>query len=163
MRCMSCYAHIPDGTETCPKCGFVHYQVIGDTGEAMSALKTMAVRHRTAFLHRFDLGITVYTWKDKGGVLVQNTADRLSFGTADALLQGPVWLSQPFARVPGTELTVELSIAEAGKTRTLPVRIPNPQEPRLQRLGISLDADLKLTLMLKNDASQTASQPVAFL
>ncbi len=163
MRCMACYENIPEGTETCPNCGFVHYQVIGDTDEALNALERMANHHRAAFLTRFDLGITVYTWKDQGGVLVQDTAKRVSFGTADALMHGPVWLEQPFARVPEGELTVELSLQKDGKTHSLPVRLPAPREALLQQLGIQLDRDLKLQLMLKNQQSQTASQPVAFL
>ncbi len=163
MRCMACYENIPEGTETCPNCGFVHYQVIGDTEEALSALKLMAGRHRAMFLRRFDLGITVYTWKDRGGTIVQDTVRRVSFGTADALMEGPVWLEQRFARVEDEVLTVELSIEKDGKTRTVPVRLPAPREARLQQLGIGLDEELKLQLMLKNEQSQTVSQPVAFL
>lgn len=164
MRCMACYENIPNGTETCPCCGFVQYQVIGDTKEALAALEMMAGRHRAMFLKWFDLGVTVYTWKDKDGVIVPNTAKRVSFGTADALMNGPVWLDQQFARIPEKELTVQLSVQKAGEEpRVVPVRIPAPQEAQLQQLGIELQKDLTVRLQLKNGISQTASQPVAII
>ena len=164
MRCLACYHDIPQGTETCPCCGFVQYQVIGDTKEALSALELMAGRHRAMFLKRFDLGITAYTWKDRDGSVVLDTASRISFGTADALMNGPVWLDQQFARIPEKELTVQLSVQKPGEqTRVIPVRIPAPQEAQLQQLGIALEQDLTVRLMLKNGQSQTASQPVAII
>lgn len=164
MRCMACYENIPAGTETCPCCGFVQYQVIGDTKEALAALEMMAGKHRAMFLKRFDLGVTTYTWKDQDGAIVLDTAKRISFGTADGLMNGPVWLDQQFARIPEKELTVQLSVQKAGElTRVIPVRIPAPQEAQLQQLGVVLEKDLTVRLMLKNGQSQTASQPVAII
>ncbi len=164
MRCMACYEHIPEGTEICPRCGFVHYQVIGDTDEALSALKKMAQRHRTAFLGRYDLGITAYTWKDQKGVLVPDATRRISFGTADGLLTAPKWLDQPFARLPQDTVQVELSVAKTGEApRTVPVQLAVPQEAQLQYLGIAMGEDLSVRLLLKNESNQTESRPVAFL
>lgn len=163
MRCMACHTEYSAG-EICPRCGFVHYQVIGDTDEALAALELMAGRHRAMFLRQYDLGVPVYTWKDQDGTLVQDTCTRLSFGTADALLQGPVWLDREFARLEGPELTLELSVQKSGEPeRRMDVSLPVPQEPQLQRLGIALEEDLTVTLMLKNEENQTRSQPVTFL
>lgn len=164
MECMACFESMPAGTEICPRCGFVHYQVIGDTGEAKSAFERMAANHRKAFLHSFDLGVTVYSWKDQDGTIVLDQQKRMSFGRADALLDGEVWLDQHFARVPQDTLTVDLSVRkEDGRERMIPISIPALREKQLQRLGITLGQDLRVCLNLKNEQSRTASQPVAFL
>lgn len=163
MRCLACFETVPDGTQNCPRCGFIQYQVIGDTAEAVSALELVAGKHRSRFLQAYDLGVTVYTWKDREGSITLDQAQRRSFGTADALQGKTTWLDQPFARIPEQELTVELSVENGGTAWILPVRLPVPQEPQLQQLGIEMNKDLTVRLLLRNGQTQTQSQPVSFL
>lgn len=163
MRCLACFETVPEGTQNCPRCGFIQYQVIGDTAEAASALEEMALRHRNRFLQRYDLGVTVYTWQERDGSVRLDTARRRSFGTADALWGKTVWLDEPFARIPERELTVELSVENGGTARVIPVRVPVPQEPQLQQLGIAMNQDLTVSLLIRNSQTQTQSQPVSFL
>jgi hypothetical protein len=160
---MACYDEIPEGSNRCPRCGFTQYQVIGDADTAMAALKPMAERHRTMFLKKYDLGISVYTWKDQNGSVVRSGVSRQSFGTADRLSDHPTWLNQQFARVPENELTISLSVQHDGLEKTLPVRIPALKESQLQQLGIRINSDLTVTLLLKNQSTQVQSAPVDFL
>lgn len=163
MRCLACFETLPEGTQNCPRCGFIQYQVIGDTAEAVSALEQMALRHRGRFLQSYDLGVTVYTWQDRDGSVQLNQAQRRSFGTADALWGQTVWLDQPFARIPESELTVDLSVENGGETQVIPVTVPVPQEPQLQQLGIRMEQNLTVSLLIRNGQTQTQSQPVSFL
>lgn len=165
MRCMACYKEVPEGQAACPCCGFVQYQVIGDTKEALAALELMAGRHRNMFLRNYDLGVMIYTWKDKEGTVVQNQKKRLSFGTGEQLAKETVWLDQLFARIPNVkEMTVELSVGKKGAPeRTIPVRIQVPQEKQLQQLGITMNDDLTLKLLLKNETQVKTSEAVCFL
>lgn len=164
MRCMACYQEVSEGQGTCPRCGFVQYQVIGDAKEARSTLERMAEKHRESFLRRFDLGISIFTWKDQDGTVVLDQKKRLSFGAGDSLLGRTVWMEQQFARIPDErELTVELSALEEGSVRIIPIRIPVPQERQLQTLGIEMSGDLKVRLLLRNGQTQTCSGWVDFL
>lgn len=166
MRCLACFKQFPDGTEVCPRCNFTQYEIIGsDDDEALSALKFMAGRHRAAFLKKYDLGVMIYTWKDQDGTIVLDQKKRLSFGAVNSLVDNTVWLNQKFARIPDTaSMIVELSVTKQGsQDRILPVSIRIPQEKQLQQLGVRVDSNLTLTLMLKNDTTVTESNTVDFL
>ena len=165
MRCLACFKEVPEGVEVCPRCGLFQYQVIGDTKEALAALEMMAGRHRHMFLQNFDLGVTIYTWKDQNGTVVLDQKKRLSFGTAEGLQGKTVWLKEKFARIPDVkEMTVELSVMKKGEAeRRIPVRVSVPQEKQLQQLGIEMHDDLTVSLVLKNETAQNRSETVDFL
>ena len=153
MNCLVCGNPMTNTENDCPRCGFHYLDYLGgDWAQAVEAQKPDAVFYRTnTFLPKFDLGITCYRWKDENGTIALASTERISFGTAAALEKNTVWLNQEFARLPDEDkLTVEVSVKEQGRAeRTLQFTLPALTEPELQRLGLALDADLKLTLKLK--------------
>lgn len=165
MRCMVCNQEIPEGRETCPRCGFVQYQVIGDAREANSALEAIAEKHRKSLLQRFTIGVTIFTWRDQDGLVVLDQKKQLSYSLGGNYLPGEkVWWEQQFARIPNEkELTIELLVSNGDSVRTIPVRIPVPQEKQLQTLGFQASGDLHVRLLLKNTLTQTCSEWVDLL
>lgn len=165
MRCMVCFKEVPKGEEICPCCGFMQYEVIGDTKEALSMLNAHADRHRNAFLKKYDLGINIFTWKDLNGTIALREKKRVSFGTADTLYNNTVWLEEKFARIPDAEKQpVELSVIKSGEPeKIVTLDIPALKESQLQMLGIKMNGDLTVNLILKNDSSQEQSDPVGIL
>lgn len=163
MRCMVCFYEVPKGEDVCPRCGFTQYDVIGDTKEALAILNTMADKHRNVFLKKYDLGINIFTWKDDKGTIVLKEKKRISLGTCDKLQKNTVWLEGKFARIPDVkEQPVELSVIKNGeKEKTLIVNIPALKESQLLNLGFEMHEDLTVSLILKNDSSQSKSQPVS--
>lgn len=165
MRCMVCFNEVPNGVDVCPCCGFTQYDVIGDTEEALAILGTMADKHRNVFLKKYDVGVNIFTWKDNGGTIALKEKKRVSFGTCDNLQKNTVWLESKFARIPNiSEQQVELSVIKNGEPeKTIAVKIPALKESQLQNLGLEMNEDLTVSLILKNGVSQTKSQPVSIL
>ena len=165
MRCRVCFNEVPNGVDVCPCCGFTQYDVIGDTKEALTILGTMADKHRNVFLRKYDLGVNIFTWKDKDGTIVLNEKKRISFGTCDTMQKNTVWLESQFARIPDvSEQSVELSVIKSGEPeKIIEVKIPALKEAELQKLGAEMNDDLTVSLVLKNDTSQTKSNPVSIL
>lgn len=162
MRCMVCFNEVPKGEEVCPRCGFTQYDVIGDTKEAQAILNTMAEKHRNVFLKKYDLGINIFTWKDDNGTIALKEKKRISIGTCDRLQNNTVWVEGKFARIPDLkEQPVELSVIKDEKEKTITVNIPALKESELLSLGVEMQKDLTVCLILKNDSSQAKSQPVS--
>lgn len=162
MRCMVCFNEVPKGEEVCPRCGFTQYDVIGDTKEAQAILNTMADKHRNVFLKKYDLGINIFTWKDDNGTIALKEKKRISIGTCDRLQNNTVWVEGKFARIPDLrEQPVELSVIKDEKEKTITVNIPALKESELLSLGVEMQKDLTVCLVLKNDSSQAKSQPVS--
>lgn len=162
MRCMVCFNEVPKGEEVCPLCGFTQYDVIGDTKEAQAILNTMADKHRNVFLKKYDLGINIFTWKDDNGTIALKEKKRISIGTCDRLQNNTVWVEGKFARIPELkEQPVELSVIKDEKEKTITVNIPALKESELLSLGVEMQKDLTVCLILKNDSSQAKSQPVS--
>lgn len=165
MRCMVCFNEVPEGEDVCPCCGFTQYNIIGDTKEALLILNSMAEKHRKVFLKKYDFGVNIFTWKDNDGSIVLNEKKRVSFGTGDQLYGNALWLDQKFARIPDVkEQIVELSVIKDGTLyKEIPVSIPALKESQLQKLGIEMQEDLALRLILKNDSSSEKSESVKVL
>ena len=153
MNCLVCGKPMASNTNDCPHCNF-HYlsYTSGSLEEALEVQKPRADYYRSnTYLPRIDLGITCYHWKDENGTIALASTERLSFGTAASLENKTVWLNQDFARLPDEEtLTVDVSVKEQGAAeRTLRFTLPALKDAELQRLGLQLDSNLKLTLKLK--------------
>ena len=99
------------------------------------------------------MGIKVYYWKDQDGVLAADREEKRSFGSGNALYGKTVWLDQKFARVPEEKtLPIRLYIRVDGTEHERTVELPNLQEAQLQEIGLSMDNDFGLCLMLRNDS-----------
>lgn len=167
LNCLVCGKPLINSENTCPNCGFQYHSAMGGTWEtAFEAQKPRAAYYRTnTFLPRFDLGITCYYWKDQNGEIAPDTTKRLSFGTAAQLEGKTLWLDQDFARLQEEgELTIQISVKEDGAAeRILPFRVKALTEPRLQRLGLKLNDDLELTLLLTNGVTTVESNSLPLL
>lgn len=160
--CKCCYQELQEQDLTCPRCGLTHFKIVGGNSEQEKALEPFIHSHRMSFLQKYDLGVTCYFWKDQDGTIALDNKRTLSFGTAAELLGGTRWLDQEFARMPDDqEIAVELSIAEqGGSKRTVQVRVTPPTVPELQRLGLQLDKQLQLQLLVKG-GDKTSSSTLA--
>lgn len=165
MRCTACFKELPYGEDICPVCGFAQCDIIGDSKEAQNILNSMAEKHRNNFLKKYDLGVNIFTWKDKDGKLVLNEKKRLSFGSCDTLQKNVAWLKQKFARIPNQKFqTVELSVMINGAvSKDISVEIPALEESQLQQLGIRMNDDLTVNLLLRNDDRESMSEAVSFI
>lgn len=165
VRCIVCNHEMSSPVQPCSRCGFLQPAVVGDLDGAQNFINARAAKYRQELLSRYDFGVTVYYWKDNNGTVVLDREERLSFGSADALLGNPVWLEQQFART-GDETVLELELSVAAPPdglRRLPVSIPLPSGRHLHQVGARIDEDLSLRLMLRNPEGQTESTPLWFL
>lgn len=160
--CSACGKEIQDRRSPCPRCGFLQPGVLGDEDAAGQIIHRLAKKHLVLFLRQFDFGIQVYYWKEKGGQVVPDRQQRLSFGTGDSLVGRTEFLSQQFARVPGLErMELQLSVLKLGKPfLETAVSLPVPEGELLQQAGLELSESLQLRLKLKNDRCQTQSEPL---
>lgn len=167
LNCPVCNRPLSDHETVCPLCGFRFMNFIGGTREqAFEAQKDDAAIYRSnTFLPRFDLGVTCYHWKDKGGTIAVDTTERLSFGTAAQAENKTLWLDQEFARLSDeAPLTIEISVKQNdADERILRFQVTPLTEPRLQRLGLKLDSDLNLTLLLTNGSKTVESNRLPLL
>ena len=164
-KCRVCNKELTNLAQPCPRCGFAEPAFFGDPSKAEQLIKHKADAYRTQYLCDFDFGIVTYRWKDGNGTLVLDHTERISFGSGFELVDNTYWLEQSFARIPNVEnLDVEVSILFKGMDyRKLNVSVPAPQGKHLQQVGINLQPDMTLRLVMKNPENQTESTPVAFL
>lgn len=154
--CPVCHFQFEGGE--CPVCQFPDLAFPGDPEEGLRRMKPQIDAYRESFLSRVKIGIVSYYWKDRDGSLVLDHEQIEEFGTAKQLSEGPIWLSQPFARLPDDrQLQLALSVELDGKVRKLAAALPNLLEPELQKVGVELDDDLRLRVLLRNRTSRSAS------
>lgn len=164
--CLVCGQSLIHHEDRCPRCGFYHLPYMGDREPVMEYQKPQADDYRSKkFLPRFDVGVIIYYWRDHNGTIVPDTTKRLSFGTAaDLEDRGIVWLPQLFARVEEEEIPIRISIIQDGRDeRILTFRLPALKEPQLQRVGLCMSKDLKLTVTVRNDTDSVSSAPCPLL
>lgn len=165
MKCIVCSKELDSPLQPCPRCGFLQPAVVGDAAGAEAFIAGKAKKHKQELSSRYDIGLTIYRWKDQNGTVALQEEQRLSFGKGDALMEREVWLEQPFARIPeAAELELALSVAfgeEAPENKT--VSVPVPEGKHLLQVGARLDGDFSLRLMLKNPEGQTESRAVYIL
>lgn len=150
MRCMVCGKEYEGAG--CPRCHFPNVQVPGDPEAAMKTLRPAIEKYRETVLDGIEIGVLIYDWKDKDGVLQVAREERRSFGTGKELCGKDVWLPQQFARIPERRtLPVKVYVRVGNQERLETVEIPNLMEAQLQQIGVSLDRDFMFCLMLRND------------
>jgi hypothetical protein len=139
-------------------------RIIGDD-KKKEALEQLAFSYRSEYLKNFDFGVVSYYWKDENGTMVLDRTERMSFGTGDIISETATWLEQKFARLDTDEpLTVELSVSKGGEAyASKQIQLDCLREKELQQIGIVMNHNLQVSLVLKNDSNQTHSIPVAFL
>ena len=163
--CKCCYQELGENDLNCPRCGLTQFKIVGNDPAQVKVLESLIHSHRMSFLGKYELGVTCYYWKDQDGTIALDSKRTLTFGTAAELLEGTRWLDQEFARMPDDqEITVDLTVTEnGGAGRDLQVRVTPPTEPQLQKLGLQLDKQLQLRLLVKNDKTTCTSTSVSLL
>ena len=157
--CPVCHCRYESGE--CPVCKFPDIAFPGDPEEGLRRMKPQIDAYREVFLSELKIGVVSYTWKDQDGSLVLDKTRVMPFGTARELREGPVWLSQSFARLPDAgQLNVQLAVELDGETRKLPVTLPNLLEPELQQIGAELDSEFCVRVLLRNRSGSSASDRI---
>lgn len=150
MKCLVCGKNYE--AAECPRCRFPDIQLMGDRDEALAQLMPTIRAYRANFLKGVTVELVAYRWKDLDGRVALDREDRITLGTADALQQGETWLEEKFARIPDQkEITVKVCITAGGEKRDVSIAVPNLHKPELQQLGVSVDGDCNLRLLLRNE------------
>ena len=160
MKCLVCGKHYE--AAECPRCNFPYIQVpVAASDDFLASLRPTIKNYRESFLQKVQLSIPIYRWKDQDGVVVEDRVDTVSLGTADQLKAGEHWLGEKFARIPDEkQIPVTVSISAGGDTWERTVSVPNLHKPELQRLGIAINDEYQILLMLRNETEQnTVSDP----
>lgn len=160
MKCLVCGKDYE--AAECPRCHFPNIQIVGDREKALENLLPTINQYRMNFAGTVAISLVTYRWKDQNGRIALKRKEQMPLGTATELLQGEKWLDEKFARIPDQkEITVTLCISMGGEERTVSVSVPNLQRAELQQLGIRMDSDYRLYLLLRNDTDRpTTSEPV---
>ena len=157
--CPVCHTKYESGD--CPVCKFPDIAFPGDPEEGLRLMKPQIDAYREVFLLKLKIGVVSYYWKDQNGSLVLDREQITPLGTAKQLSEGPVWLSQSFARLPDAkQLEVQLSVELDGETKKLTVNLPKLLEPELQQIGAELDNEFCIRVMLRNRTSNSASERI---
>ncbi len=157
MKCLICNTSY-EGVE-CPNCKFPYIAFPGDPEEGIRQMKPQLDAYRAVFLERIRLGVVSFFWKEQEGSLVLDREEVRPIGSGKELCAGPVWLEQPFARLPEAEsLSIRLALSLGGEKRELSVSVPNRLEPELQQLGAEMNEQMQLRLLLRNSSGCSASE-----
>lgn len=161
MKCLVC-SKTYEAPE-CPRCGFPDVHIPGDQKQVLESLKPTIDEYRKNFLKRVQVQLVIYRWKDGAGVVALDREELLSVGSGEELLQGIRWLPKKFARIPDQEtITVTLRVTAGEEAWDQRIEVPNLQRPELQQLGVSLDQNGNVWVMLRNDTDEPAgSVPVS--
>lgn len=160
MECLVCGKEYK-GSE-CPRCRFPDVQIPGDRQKAIDNLRPAIEAYRARFLQSVKLEIAVFFWKDENGTVVLDREERICLATADELQNGPRWLDQDFARIPQENaIIVTLYISIGDTVRREKVSIPNLHSPSLQQIGVEMEKDFNIRLLLRNgDSNLTRSETI---
>ena len=161
MKCLVCGKNYE--AAECPRCHFPYIQVPAAASETfLESLRPTVNSYRGGFLQQVKLQIPIYRWKDQDGVVVEDRVETISLGTADQLKAGARWLEEKFARIPDEkEIPVTVSISAGGDTWERTIAVPNLHQPELQQVGVVINDEYHILLMLRNETEQnTVSDPV---
>jgi len=158
MKCFVCKKECEDDVK-CPVCGFMPVVDLGeDPDETERKNASIIESYRNEFLKKVDVGVIAYRWKDEGGKLVVESEDRMSFGKGHQLYRRSAWCESKFARIPDEEqITVRVSVQNGDNDDIKEIHLPNLKDAELQELGVELDKDMRLRLLLRNSTNTESS------
>lgn len=160
MKCYVCGKQY-EGSE-CARCGFPAVEVPNASWEqGRDALSATIVPYRTNFLNEIEISLVAYRYRDENGVYVLDREEPVSLGTGTTLYGKENWLDQEFARLEDPSFCARLRLKIRGKTREEQVELSNLKAAELQKIGIALDNDFNIRLMLGNASEKpTSSAPI---
>lgn len=153
MECVVCKKQFTGGE--CPRCHFPVVEFPGDPEAGLAAIQPQIQSYRRQFLSMARFGVVAYRHHDVDGVLKQDGGTELTIGSGQALQEHPVFLDQPFAWTPGTELTVSLRLTLGGEEREDRVKVPNFPAPTMTQIGLQIDADNQYQVLLRDARGET--------
>lgn len=137
MKCYVCGTEIE--SFECPRCGFIHPRMIGDSGRYEAMLKGLAEEYRKSLQIGTKIGMMQYHYKLTDGRLEESGRTELmlteDYGTLE---KGTiVWNSQAFGRLDEGELIVIFGFTVSGEERKYwQTSFPAPRTEGLWRVGI---------------------------
>ena len=160
MKCYVCGKQY-EGTE-CPRCGFPAVEIPGASWEdARTALTATIVPFFQGFLNAISVSVTTLQHRDDNGVYVLDQEKPLVLGTGRELYDKELWLDLQLARLETPTIPVRLNLTVRDRTRQEQVELPNLKAAELQNIGIAMDKQFNLRLMLRNTSEKpTISAPV---
>ncbi len=160
MKCYVCGKQY-EGTE-CPRCGFPAVEIPGASWEdARTALTATIEPFFQGFLNAISVSVTTLQHRDDNGVYVLDQEKPLVLGTGRELYDKELWLDLQLARLETPTIPVRLNLTVRDRTRQEQVELPNLKAAELQNIGIAMDKQFNLRLMLRNTSEKpTVSAPV---
>lgn len=160
MKCYVCGKQY-EGNE-CPRCGFPAVEIPNTSwDQGRQALSATITPYRTKFLSEIEISLVSYRYRDGNGVYVLDREEPVSFGTGTTLYGTEHWLDQEFARLEDPSFSARLRLNVRGQTRDEQVELTNLKAAELQNIGISVDEEFNIRLMLRNASeTPTISAPV---
>ena len=144
----------------CPVCKFpiVHMPKYDDA--AKENLRPTILSYRKQLLSNIDIAIVAYSWKDDNGYIALDKKTVVPIGKASEIAgESSKWVNQKFARIADEEkLDVTVQVSIYGNRREKQYSLPNLTEAQLQEVGASIDSELNLRMLLKNDTKQVSSK-----
>lgn len=156
MKCYVCGKQY-EGNE-CPRCGFPAVEIPNTSWEqGRQALAATITPYRTQFLNEIEISLVMYQYRDENGVYVLDREEPISLGTGTALYGKEHWLDQEFARLEDPTFPARLNLCVRGKTREEQVELQNLKAAELQNIGIAMDEEFNIRLMLRNTSETPTS------
>lgn len=161
-KCMVCGKMYDSGK--CPRCKFPRMAVVGDYEEGLAKLAETAKSYRREYLTDIQIEIAVSKWKNCDEKLVLDSTVMIPLAKGEEILDKEKWMEEYFARIPDRDmLEISLMIQKADEQRNVTVSLPNLMQPKLQQIGVRLQKDMEICLMLRNGEDITYSEPVSLI
>lgn len=155
MKCYVCGKQY-EGNE-CPRCTFPAVEIPNTTWEqGRQALAATITPSRAAFLKTVDISLVIYHYRDENGVYVLDREETVCLGDGEKLYGSEVWLDREFARLEDPTFSARLRLTIRDNTREETVELTNLKAAELQNIGVCMDEQFNIRLMLRN-ASEAPS------
>jgi len=161
MKCLVCN-YVFSGT-ACPKCGFPVVEIPGDYETGLKTLQPTIQKYRAEFCKKIKLGISVHNY-DVTDTVSYKGEENIALGTADSFISRTTWLNGEFTNIPSRgqiPVTVNVSVGDSPAYQ-LTLNANNLPSEMLQ-LGISMDDQLRICLVLRDKTGKTSSTEVVSL
>lgn len=158
--CQCCGAELTGSR--CGYCGFV--EIIDMDGTGSEVVRSMAAVHKKNLAAAItDISIVSYSyrWNDAKSRLELDKKEELKLADGADCYPGLLWSTQDFGQMAaGKDLSLDLSYRVRGAEKHLSCTIPTVQCDDFWKLGLLIDQNLKLQLLLGTEKKHAQTEPM---
>lgn len=157
MKCIVCGKEFAGGD--CPRCRFPELHFPGDPKAGLASMRPQIEAHRQEFLRSVRVSLVAFRHEDADGYLRVAGESELPFGSGNVLSGKTEWLAERFAQTGDGSTDITLRIDLAGDKRDERVRMKKPSESGLLSVGIAMDGEYWLCVLLRSEnGNETRSE-----